>query len=245
MQIYIGTSGWTYEHWRGGFYPPDLPQSRWFAYYVQHFPVVEINATFYRTFKDQTYLKWYNHTPPDFRFILKAPRLITHRKYLENVAEDIQKFDRSARLLAEKLGLILLQLAPATPYDVPRLRTALQSFQDPTKVAIELRSAKWITDEVLSLLKELGVTYCNPDSPRTPLSSIVTSASLYFRLHGRRRWYAHNYTDEELLDIAQRALQTESQGVENAYILFNNDFEGFAPQNALKLMQLIAQIQGN
>ena len=237
MQVFIGTSGWTYEHWRGVFYPPDLPQSRWFSYYVQHFPVVEINATFYRSFKDETYLNWYHHTPADFRFILKAPRLITHRKYLENVVEDIQKFDRSARLLAEKLGLILLQLAPATPYDVSRLAEALRSFQNPSSVAVELRSPKWITEDVLQLLRELQVTYCNPDSPRSPLNVVVTSPTLYLRLHGRRRWYADEYTVAELEEIYQRVLMVEGLGVRTVYILFNNDFEGYAPKNALKLME--------
>jgi len=163
--------------------------------------------------------------------------LITHRKYLENVKEDIQKFDRSARLLAEKLGLILLQLAPATPYDVSRLAEALRSFQNPSSVAVELRSTKWITEDVLQLLRELQVTYCNPDSPRSPLNVVVTSPTLYLRLHGRRRWYADEYTVAELEEIYQRVLMVEELGVRTVYILFNNDFEGYAPKNALKLME--------
>lgn len=237
--VFIGTSGWTYDHWRGVFYPEDLAKAKWFSYYASRFNAVEINATFYRTFKDQTFINWCNKAPQGFRYVLKAPKLITHRKYLENVAEDIHSFERSAQLLGDKLGLILLQLAPGTPYDLLRLRKALSAFSDPRKIAIEFRHKKWMTEEILQLLRELEVTYCNPDSPRSRLSEFLTSPCGYLRLHGRKHWYSYDYSRQELHEIAETVQNLAAMGAENIYVFFNNDFEGFAPRNASLLAQIL------
>lgn len=238
-RFYIGTSGWIYEHWKGLFYPADLPKSRWFEYYTSQFPTVEINATFYRTFKDQTYLNWREKAPPGFRYVLKAPRLITHRKYLEDVGDDIARFWKSASLLGECLGLILLQIAPGTPCDPQRLRNALLAFEDPTRVAVEFRRKEWFSDEIYALLRELGVVFCNADSPKTSLNDWLTSDTAYIRLHGRKRWYSYNYSDEELSQIAHLVRKMVDQGATTVYVFFNNDFEGYAPQNALTLMRML------
>lgn len=237
--VFIGTSGWTYDHWRGVFYPEDLAKAKWFSYYASRFNAVEINATFYRTFKDQTFINWCNKAPQGFRYVLKAPKLITHRKYLENVAEDIHSFERSAQLLGDKLGLILLQLAPGTPYDLLRLRKALSAFSDPRKIAIEFRHKKWMTEEILQLLREFEVTYCNPDSPRSRLSEFLTSPCGYLRLHGRKHWYSYDYSRQELHEIAETVQNLAAMGAENIYVFFNNDFEGFAPRNASLLAQIL------
>jgi uncharacterized protein YecE (DUF72 family) len=238
-QIYIGTSGWIYEHWRGLFYPADLPQKRWFDYYTTCFSAVEINATFYRTFKDQTYLNWREKAPPGFRYVLKAPRLITHRKYLEDVEAEITRFWQSASLLGERLGLILLQLAPATPYDPERLRKALRAFEDPGRVAVEFRRREWFNEEIYQLLREVGAVFCNADSPKTALNDWLTSETAYLRLHGRKRWYSYNYSPEELSQIAALVQEMIHKGAHAVYVFFNNDFEGYAPQNALTLMHLL------
>lgn len=240
-KYYIGTSGWVYPHWKGLFYPSELPQSRWFEYYTTQFSSVEINATFYRTFKEQTYLKWRDKAPEGFRYVLKAPRLITHRKYLEEVEDDIARFWASASLLGERLGLILLQIAPGTPYDLERLRRALGAFPEPDKVAVEFRRKEWFSEEILSLLRDLGVTFCHADSPRTQLRNWLTSDIGYLRLHGRKRWYAYRYSEEELRQIANLAQEMVAEGAHTVYIFFNNDFEGYAPQNALTLKSLLSQ----
>lgn len=237
----VGTSGWTYPHWRGLFYPQELPQSRWLEHYAAHFPAVEVNATFYRTFKDETYQKWCQRVPAGFGYVLKVPRLITHRKYLEDVKEDIERFDRSARLLGEKLELVLLQLAPDMPFDLLRLRLALSAFADPGKVAVEFRGVQWLQDDAYRLLAELGVTHCSPDSPRQVLSDRLTSEKGYLRLHGRKRWYSYDYSDGELGEIAAMARELHRRGAKRVYIFFNNDFEGFAPKNALRLSELLME----
>lgn len=236
----IGTSGWTYDHWRGLFYPENLPKTRWFAHYAQTFDTVEINATFYRTFGESTYRKWREQAPEGFTYVLKAPKPITHYKFLQDVEADIRAFWESAALLSGKLGMILLQLAPSTPYDPERLRAALRAFPDPARVAVEFRSERWLTDETRALLEESGACFCDADAPRAPLRGWLTGRTAYLRLHGRSRWYAHCYTDAELDEIAALARRHVEQGAERVYIFFNNDFEGYAPENAHALIQRLA-----
>lgn len=238
-RYFIGTSGWTYEHWKGRFYPADLPQKRWFEYYASQFSAVEVNATFYRTFKDQTYHNWRQRAPESFGYVLKAPRLITHRKYLVDVEQDIEKFYQSCALLEDKFELILLQVAPNMSYDLERLHKALRAFPDPGKVAVEFRRAEWLNPDTMSLLKEMGATICNVDSPRQKLDDALTSRRAYLRLHGRKHWYSYNYSDEELGEIAALARKLARRGAERVYIFFNNDFEGYAPANARIIQQLL------
>ena len=237
--FYVGTSGWSYDHWKGCFYPTDLLKSRWFDYYASQFSSVEINATFYRTFKDQTYLNWKNRAPEGFAYILKAPRIITHRKFLLNVEEDIARFCRSCALLEDRLEMILLQLAPNTPYDPLRLRKVLLAFPDPSHVAVEFRHPQWYCSEIEELLHCVGVAFCNVDSPRQKLTEILTSQRAYIRLHGREHWYSSEYSLSELEEIAKLARKLVARGAKKVFIFFNNDFGGYAPQDAKRLVEML------
>jgi uncharacterized protein YecE (DUF72 family) len=236
---FIGTSGWTYDHWKGRFYPKELPQKRWFDYYAAKFSAVEVNATFYRTFKDQTYQNWRERAPQGFGYVLKAPRLITHRKYLLGVEEDIRTFYASCSLLEDKFELILLQVAPNMPYDPTRLRRALSAFPDPARVAVEFRRAEWLNPDMLYLLHDLGAAICNVDSPQQRIVGNLTSTRAYLRLHGRGRWYAYNYSHDELAEIADIARGLVRKGACRVYVFFNNDFEGYAPANAMTLQDML------
>ncbi len=240
-EYFTGTSGWTYGDWKGKFYPEKLAQAHWLEYYASHFPTVEINATFYRNFPDQTYEKWRERVPAGFRYVLKAPRTITHRKYLNNIQSEVQEFWRSAAILREKLGLILLQVSPGTPYDLHRLENALRAFGDPTHLAVEFRNEHWLTPETFALLRELKVAYCNPDSPVSRLSDIITSQVGYIRLHGRDQWYLYNYNEEELQEIAAVARRMVQNGAGTVYTYFNNDFKGYAAQNAQRLIDILSK----
>ena len=238
IKILIGTSGWTYDDWKGHFYPEKLPKSKWLEYYAGQFPTVEVNSTFYRPFSDQTYRNWAERVPEDFIYVLKAPRTITHEKRLVGVEELIHTFWRSASLLDRHLGMILLQVAPDMPYDLERLRTALLAFGDPKKVAVEFRADEWYSEETLALLKEVGAAFCCVDSPRNPLVDWVTSENAYIRLHGRINWYAHDYSEEELSQVKDTAGAMAKKGAKTIYIFFNNDYQCHAPRNARTLASL-------
>ncbi len=235
----VGTSGWTYDHWRGGFYPQELAKSRWFDYYAERFKAVEINATFYRTFQDQTYLKWKARAPQGFGYVLKAPKNITHRKLLRDTETDIQAFCRSAAQLGEKFEMILLQVAPGVPYDTELLRSALQAFDNPARVAVEFRHPRWYNPQIERLLSSLGAAFCNVDSPGQDLTEILTSERAYLRLHGHEHWYASDYSPDDLLRIAGLIRRLDGRGAKRVYVFFNNDFGGYAPFNALALQKLI------
>jgi uncharacterized protein YecE (DUF72 family) len=238
-QILVGTSGWSYPHWRGVFYPEDWPKSKWFEYYVRKFTTVEINATFYRFFKDHTYHNWRDRAPEPFKYVLKTPRLISHRKYLKDAEDQIKAFWRSANLLKSRFGLILLQLAPGMPYEPDRLKQALLAFETPGKVAVEFRHRKWLTGETRDLLREAGAIFCAADSPKTKLTDWVTSETAYIRLHGRKQWYSYDYSRQELREIAELAKRMAGHGAKTVYIFFNNDFEGYAPKNAIALLEML------
>jgi uncharacterized protein YecE (DUF72 family) len=238
--FHVGTSGWTYDDWKGRFYPVGLARSRWFEYYSSQFSTVEVNATFYRTFKDDTYLGWKNKAPKDFRYVLKAPRTITHQKNLIDVQDDIKDFVQSAHLLDDRLGMILLQVAPSTPYDLKRLKQALLAFPDPSIVAVEFRNPEWMSAQTETLLRDLEASFCNADSPIQKLTHILTSKRAYIRLHGRRKWYSDLYRDDELVEIEKVARDLTHCGASEVFVFFNNDYFANACKNARTLIDLLS-----
>lgn len=235
----VGTSGWTYDDWQPRFYPKDCPKRKWLEFYAEHFTSVEINATFYRRFKDVVYQNWHDRVPTDFRYVLKIPRFITHRKILLDIQEDLKTFCTSAQLLKEKLGILLLQLAPRTPYDLDRLENVLNHFPNTKKVAVEFRDPKWFTPETFALLKKFRAIFCTADSPKTRLENIVTSDKAYIRLHGRTKWFDYNYSTKQLEQIADLANNMHTQGAKEVYIFFNNDMHANAVKNAATLRKIL------
>jgi len=125
------------------------------------------------------------------------------------------------------------------PYEPSRLRQAILAFGDPRQVAVEFRRENWFNDEIQALLSELGAVFCDAESPHFQLTGWVTSSTGYMRLHGRHRWYSYNYSDEELKELASKACQMETSGAKRVYIFFNNDYEGYAPANALSLIEML------
>jgi uncharacterized protein YecE (DUF72 family) len=237
-KIYIGTSGWNYDDWKGAFYPDRMGRGKWLAYYADHFKTVEVNATFYRTFQDGVFERWAGQVPADFRFVLKAPRIITHRKYLSGADKEIGDFCRKAKLLGDRFGLILLQLAPNTPVDAARLDAALAAFGE-SRVAVEFRDSRWISDEARIILEKRGAIFCAADSPKTQIIDWVTADTGYIRLHGRTEWYSHRYTEAELRDIAGHVWSIIDGGAQTIYIFFNNDYRGYALENASALNKML------
>jgi len=236
----IGTSGWTYDHWKGNFYPPGLTKSHWFDFYAKQFNAVEVNATFYRVFGDQTFEKWKARAPQGFGYTLKAPKAISHRRLLKDVEEDIQVFCRSVDLLGDAYKMILLQISPDMPYDHGLLRSALQAFPEPGRVAVEFRAGYWFNPHTESLLSSVGAVFCNVDSPRQRMTEVLTSGRTYLRLHGRDHWYTSNYSTEDLKHVADVAHRLADRGASEVGIFFNNDYSGYAPANALELQKYLA-----
>ena len=200
---------------------------------------MEVNATFYRQFKDETYQKWRKRVPDEFKYVLKVPRLITHRKLLKEVDDLIDEFQRSASLLGDNLGLLLLQLPPRIPYHPERLEQVLRHFKHPDKVAVEIRNKEWFTEEIHEILQNCGSVFCTADSPKTEIMDWVTGDTSYIRLHGRDKWYSYDYSEKELQEIMEFIKKMMGKSVNTFYIFFNNDFQGYAPRNAQTLLEMV------
>jgi uncharacterized protein YecE (DUF72 family) len=241
LPFLIGTSGWTYSDWKGKFYPETLSKKEWFQYYTQHFHVIEINATYYRWFPPRIFIKWREAAPKHFLYVVKVPGIITHQKKLLYCHQEIKQFCQLTKLLKNKLGLILMQLPPSMPYDLPRPKAALSAFDHPQKVVVEFRHPRWITEEAKELLKEMGSIFCVTDSPAIKLQYCLTAKIGYIRLHGRTEWFDYDYTKQQLKEIARLAKTMRQHGAKQVYILFNNDIHAYAPKNAAFLQDLLSR----
>src|SRR5690242_6110398 len=181
-ELFIGCSGFSYRHWRGTFYPEDLPQKEWFTYYRSVFSTVELNVSFYRTPKPETYRHWYEETSPDFSFAVKGSRFITHIKRLQEPEVHLERFFTPALELAEKLKVVLWQFSPAFKCDIPRLEASLAELKHyKVRSTIEFRNESWIIPEVTELLKAHGISYCQADAPPFLYEPPVSADFVYIR----------------------------------------------------------------
>lgn len=233
MTYYIGCSGWSYKHWKGMFYPDDLPQTKWLQYYVKYFNTVEINSTFYRFPKQETLLHWCEETPDNFRFTLKGSRYITHMKKLKNVEEHLQNFYEQARVMGNKIGCILWQLPPNLHRNDEKLKAFCQALSSNFNNVIEFRHQSWFDDTVYKILQEHNVGFCIISTPDFPEIVKETTDLAYIRFHGKdEEWYTYYYSEDELRKWAQQIKKLEAH---HKYIYFNNDYQAHAVQNAQQL----------
>src|SRR6476646_4308374 len=164
MNLYVGTSGYSYKEWKGTFYPEDMPEKQMLRFYGEHFRTVEINNTFYRMPKASVLEAWAGEVPADFRFVLKAPQRITHIQRLKDAGDSVSQLLEVAGVLKERLGPLLFQLPPNFKKDVPRLAAFLALLPSRCRAAFEFRHASWFDDEVFGLLREHRTGFCIADA---------------------------------------------------------------------------------
>jgi uncharacterized protein YecE (DUF72 family) len=234
-QLRIGCSGWNYAHWRNGvFYPPRLPASAWLRFYAEHFDTVELNTTFYRLPKRDAVQRWCEESPDGFAFSVKVSRYLTHIKRLQDVPVHLPLLYERIEPLRPKLAVFLWQLPPTFKADVPRLATALEQLPRGERHAFEFRHASWFTDEVLTLLREHGVALVIVDTAVQELTADFT----YVRFHRGTRGRNGKYSQRELQEWAERLAGWAAEV--DVYAYFNNDWEGYAVENARSLANLLA-----
>ena len=236
---HIGCSGYHYRHWRGVFYPEKLPMKRWFDYYSQHFQTLELNVTFYR-FPQLSFLEnWYQSSPTDFRFAVKAPRLITHYKQFNQTEQLLADFYGTAQEgLREKLGPVLFQLPPRLAYSEERLHRILESLHPEFANVLEFRHPSWWTGEVYQALARRGVSFCGQSHPLLPDELVANTSLLYYRLHGVPALYHSPYGANALQGLAAKV--AAASHVQQAYLYFNNDIGGSAVADATWLRAYVA-----
>jgi uncharacterized protein YecE (DUF72 family) len=235
--IFVGTSGWQYDSWKGAFYPHGLPQRAWLEHYATVFPVVEVNNTFYRLPKDDTFERWRERSPPDFLFVLKASRYITHIRRLRQARESVQLFWSRAKRLGGKLGPVLFQLPPGFRADAELLAGFLSLLPREMRAAFEFRDDSWRRGDILKVLDEAGAAWVVADRPGVRAAQIVTGGWSYIRFHQGRPTHPA-YGRDKLRRWAGRIAGLEARDV---YIFFNNDALAAAPSDAATLIDLLAK----
>ncbi len=236
--VHIGTSGWHYPHWRGVFYPEDLPAAQWLPFYARHFSCVEINNSFYRLPERETFDHWRTQTPPGFAFAVKAPQGITHRKKLKVCTDTLQRFLEHAAVLEEKLAVILFQLPPRWRCNPQRLEDFLRWLPAGLRYTFEFRDPSWHDPAVYALLETYGAAFClfELGDFRAPLT--VTTDFVYVRLHGPAGPYAGSYSAARLRTWGERLRGWQRQG-HSVWVFFDNDEAGHAVKNARLLRRLM------
>jgi uncharacterized protein YecE (DUF72 family) len=238
----VGCSGWSYDHWRDGvFYPPRCPARRWLSFYAAHFETVELNATFYRLPRREAVTRWVEQTPTDFVFSVKVSRYLTHVNRLRDVDVHLPiLLERLAPMVdAGKLGPLLWQLPPTFARSDDRLEEALGRFPTHLRHAVEFRHESWFAPEPLALLARHGVALVVADQSGAPPREWPepTVGFSFVRFHRGRSGRRGNYSARELANWAHTLRRWARHG--DVYAYFNNDWEGFAPRNALDLQRLL------
>ena len=258
-KLFIGTSGWVYPHWESVFYPENLPAKDKLKYFSKHFKTAEVNYSFYRLPKPTVYRNWYEQTPKDFVFAVKASRFITHIKRLKDVKDAWKTFLENAFNLKEKLGSILFQFPPnfaATDENIKRLEKFLDLLRGQTstrgggltstiphlRYAFEFRHQSWRDPKIYGLLQRRNVALVISDSPTwQKIEEPRLADFVYLRMHGSKVLFSSKYTDKELKSLAQKIKKLLSQKLD-VYIYFNNDASGYAVKNAKELLKFCANL---
>jgi uncharacterized protein YecE (DUF72 family) len=236
----IGTSGWHYGQWSGTFYPPGLKPSEWLRYYAARLASVEINSSFYRLPRRAVFERWREETPARFVFAVKASRYITHVKKLRDSTETVPRFLDRADGLGEKLGVVLYQFPPGWKRDEGRLAEFLRTLPPGHRSACEFRNPTWFNDRVFDLLDAHDTAFCIHDAEGLAVPLIVTGSRAYVRLHGAAGMYRGSYGENRLEAWADRIGEWRGRTRE-IYVYFNNDEQGFAVRNALRLMEIMRE----
>ena len=198
-KVWIGTSGWTYDGWRGPFYPPDVAKTKWLCWYAGQFPTTEINGSFYRTPSLKAVEAWRDQTPKDFLFAWKASKFITHWKRLnENCPNSIELMETRLKALSPKVGAVLFQLPPQFSKNRERLASFLHMLPRCYPYAFEFRHKSWYDDDIYQLLRAHDVALCISDHHDAPSPWEVTARHVYLRGHGPDGRYKDHYPDRIL-----------------------------------------------
>ncbi len=238
MAIYIGTSGWSHDHWRGHFYPQEMSGKQLFEYYCARFRTVEINNSFYRLPSEKTVDAWRDAAPDEFIYSFKASQYITHKKRLINPARYLPRMIDIAGRLGTKLGPILFQLPPSFHRKEERLQGLLEALGPEHRYAVEFRDPTWFDEGVRDMLSGRGVAFCIFEFGDLISPRWVTADFVYVRLHGPNGPYLGSYSRKVLEEWAGLIVSWEKQG-KDVFFYFNNDESGFAAQDAAALLEIM------
>ncbi len=242
----FGTSGWSYDEWLGVFY--ETAGESKLAAYSKVFNTAEIDSSFYRAPTKGMVLGWLRYSPEDFVFTAKVPQTVTHDRRIDvgkRAEEDLRAFCELMDPLndAGKVGPLLLQLPPSLRFDPPVVQAFFEALPHRYKWALEFRNKSWLVPEAYDVLRQHGVAYTIVDEPLLPPDVHLTADFSYIRWHGRGNepWYDYQYSEEELRAWVPK-VEKIAEASDPVYGFFNNHFHGYAPENALQVLEMLGAI---
>ena len=210
--IRVGIGGWTFEPWRGTFFPKGLPHKQELCFASRELSTIEINGTFYRTQKPETFRHWHDETPDDFMFAVKAPMYTTNRGELAGAGDSIDRFFASGVFeLKQKLGPVLWQFMPTKKFDAGDFEAFL-GLLPTARHAIEVRHASFQTSAFVTLARKFGVAIVFADSAKYPAIADVTADFTYARLQRAEAKVPTGYTPAAIKKWLAVARTWESGG---------------------------------
>jgi uncharacterized protein YecE (DUF72 family) len=230
MECHAGTSGFSYDAWKGPFYPGDLPNREMLAFYASRLGTVEINNTFYRMPRAETLEGWAKQVPETFRFVIKCPQSITHRAKLLDTRDAVEHLWTMCVALGTRLGAILFQLPPFLRADLERLRRFLAELPAGIRAAFEFRHASWEDPRVIEALSAARAAWCVNDSEEGTAEPAIPVTADFGYLRLRRP----SYTDEDLHAWAERI---RAQPWSEVFVFFKHEDEGIAPRLAARFLE--------
>jgi len=234
MDLWIGTSGFQYAEWKGGFYPAKLPASKMLPYYADRFASTEVNYSFRRIPSAKTIQNWSNATPSRFKFTFKAPQKVTHIAKLRDCVETMAYFAKVLLDLKDKLGIVLFQLPPGMKCDAPLLRSFLSELPAGIQAAFEFRHPSWFADEVYATLRDHNSALCIAENETLATPAIPTADFGYLRL--RRE----DYSARDIKHWAE-FVRTQVNHWKDVFIYFKHEDTGLGPKFA---QQMIGALNG-
>ena len=235
--VYIGCSGYYYPSWQPGFYPEDLPKSKWFKFYSEQFNTLEINNTFYKFPTAASLKKIYLSAPAGFAFSIKAPRLITHFKQLKNCKEQLDDFYNSVHEgMKEKAGALLFQFPPKFIYSEERIQLIKDAMDPSSNNVVEFRDKSWWSAKVIKLLRQNKIHVSGISHPDLPGDLMGDKEITYYRFHGVPELYLSSYKKETLQNVADKINTCKSK---NVFVYFNNTITIAGAKNAKTIRKMI------
>ena len=238
IQWHIGCSGFHYKHWKEVFYPKEVPQRKWFEYYCEHFKTLELNVTFYRFPQIPMLQSWYQRSPVHFSFSVKAPRLITHYKKMNDCERFLNDFYHTVEEgLKEKTGCVLFQFPPSFSFTEERLQKIIDNLKPGFPNVVEFRHESWWTKIVYEELGKRKISFSGMSHPMLPETIVTNTPLLYYRMHGVPQLYQSSYSIEYLKKFIKQV--KSCGGAKEAFIYFNNDIGCNAIKNATEMKTLL------
>jgi uncharacterized protein YecE (DUF72 family) len=247
MRYRLGTHGFSYKDWRGTFYPKSAKQADWLPHYAARFDSIEMNTTFHATPSSEVLAGWRRKTPDDFRFAVKVGQHITHDAPLRHAAEPMRDFIAALQPLGDKLGPLLIQLAPWCAIEqFADFRAFLATLPRGLSYAVEFRSPGWQKREVYEVLREFNVALVALDHEDHPEQAQLhaTADFLYVRLVGKHGRYdteeAERYDPTDLLRGWLERIRAVQADVDfrEAWVMCGNDYAGHAPATVRRFAAL-------